>query len=167
MTRWLPLWKTQSSGYPCPNHAPRFGLSVLLTLVSLITCFHLAYSSGPPPLNGELENIIRRELPPNHAISIQVVARDTGRILMEKNPDLPLVPASTLKVVTTAAALHHLQSDYKFLTEVLADNIRGSSVGNLFLKGYGDPHLVSEELFAFDSFPEGTGAQGDSWQHSC
>ena len=66
---------------------------------------------------------------------------------MEKNPDLPLVPASTLKVITTAAALHRLQPDYQFLTEVLADNIRGSSVGNLFLKGYGDPHLVSEELF--------------------
>ena len=147
MTQWLPPWKTQSPGCPSSNHAPRFGFSVFLTLVSLITSFHLAYSSGPPPFNGELENIIRRELPPNHAISIQVVALDAGRILMEKNPDLPLVPASTLKVITTAAALHHLQPDYKFLTEVLADNIRGSSVGNLFLKGYGDPHLVSEELF--------------------
>ena len=86
---------------------------------------------------------------------------------MEKNPDLPFVPASTLKVVTTAAALHRLQPDYQFLTEVLADNIRGSSVGNLFLKGYGDPHLVSEETLPFDSLVERTGAQGDSWQHSC
>jgi D-alanyl-D-alanine carboxypeptidase/D-alanyl-D-alanine-endopeptidase (penicillin-binding protein 4) len=147
MIQWPPLWKTQSPGCSCPNHPRRFGISVFLTLISLITSFHLAYSSGPPPFNGELENIIRRELPPNHAISIQVVARDTGRILMEKNPDLPLIPASTLKVVTTAAALNRLQPDYQFLTEILVDNVRGSSVGNLFLKGYGDPHLVSEELF--------------------
>src|SRR5208283_2704752 len=108
MTRRLSLWKRKSSRCSFPIHAPQFGISFFLTLVSLITSFHLAYSSGPPPFNGELENIIRRELPPNHAISIQVVARDTGRVLMEKNPDLPLVPASTLKVITSAAALHRL-----------------------------------------------------------
>ncbi len=139
--------KRQSSRCSHVVHARYVVISFFLALVCLIPSLHLAHGSGTPPLNGELENIIRRELPPNNAISIQVVDRRTGRVLMEKNPDLPLVPASTLKVVTTAAALNRLQPDYQFLTEVLVDNKRGSSVGNLFLKGYGDPHLVSEELF--------------------
>jgi len=123
-------------------------LHVLFFLVPAIFGHVLSFASGPPPFNAELENIITRELPPNSAISIQVVDRESGRVLMEKDPDLPLVPASTLKVVTTAAALRALNPDYTFLTEAWADNIRGGSVGNLFLKGYGDPYLVSEELFA-------------------
>jgi D-alanyl-D-alanine carboxypeptidase/D-alanyl-D-alanine-endopeptidase (penicillin-binding protein 4) len=73
---------------------------------------------------------------------------DTGRILMEKNPDTPLVPASTMKVVTSAAALQVLNPDFSFVTEVFAEGLRGSSAGTLFLKGYGDPYLVSEELFS-------------------
>lgn len=145
------LFPKSGAGSSSPFLSPsrRFGvLHALILSVFMAVTHTLSYGSSLPPFNAELENIIRRELPPNSAISIQVVARDTGRILMEKNPDLPLVPASTMKVVTTAAALHVLRPDFTFLTEVLADHVRRSSVGNLYLKGYGDPYLVSEELFA-------------------
>ena len=67
---------------------------------------------------------------------------------MEKNPDLPLIPASTMKVVTSSAALRILKPDYTFVTEVLADEFRAGSAGNVYLKGTGDPYLVSEQLFA-------------------
>jgi D-alanyl-D-alanine carboxypeptidase/D-alanyl-D-alanine-endopeptidase (penicillin-binding protein 4) len=131
------------------NLTRRFAvLRILLLMAFVAATYTLSYGSGLPPFKAELENIIRRELPPNCAISVQVIAGDTGRILMEKNPDLPLVPASTMKVVTTATALHVLHPEFTFLTEVLADHVRRSSVGNLYLKGYGDPYLVSEELFA-------------------
>jgi D-alanyl-D-alanine carboxypeptidase/D-alanyl-D-alanine-endopeptidase (penicillin-binding protein 4) len=53
-----------------------------------------------------------------------------------------------MKVATAAAALNVLNPEFTFLTEVWAEGVRGSSVGNIFLKGYGDPYLVSEELFA-------------------
>ena len=149
MISGLYLKSRTDSSSPFLNPIQRFGVLHILILSAFIAVTHtLSYGSSVPAFNAELENIIRRELPPNHAISIQVVARDTGRVLMEKNPDLPLVPASTLKVVTSAAALHRLRPEFTFLTEVLADNVRGSSVGNLYLKGYGDPYLVSEELFA-------------------
>jgi serine-type D-Ala-D-Ala carboxypeptidase/endopeptidase (penicillin-binding protein 4) len=135
--------------FPLLNPIRRFRVLQILLLSAFLASAHtLSHGSGVPPFSSELENIIRRELPPNHAISIQVIARDTGSVLMENNPDLPLVPASTMKVVTSAAALHVLHPDFTFLTEVLADHVGRSSVGNLYLKGYGDPYLVSEELFA-------------------
>jgi D-alanyl-D-alanine carboxypeptidase/D-alanyl-D-alanine-endopeptidase (penicillin-binding protein 4) len=131
------------------NPFKRCGVSHFLILSAFVAVTHtLSYGSTIPPFNAELEAIIRRELPPNYSISIEVIARDTGRVLMEKDADLPLVPASTMKVATSAAALHVLHPEFTFLTEVLADNVRGTSVGNLYLKGYGDPYLVSEELFA-------------------
>ncbi len=121
--------------------------------IVLALAFHMwaalpAFSSGPPPLNRTLAGILKKELPRNFAISIQVADLETGRILMEKNPDLPLIPASTMKVVTSAAALSLLKPDFNFVTEVLVAGMRGSSVGNIYLKGRGDPYLVSEQLFA-------------------
>lgn len=98
-------------------------------------------------LNARLEAVIRKELPPNFEISIQVADLETGRVLMEKNPDLPLIPASTMKVATSSAALRFLNPDFVFVTEVLVDGQRGAKVGNIYLKGSGDPYLVTEELF--------------------
>ncbi len=96
----------------------------------------------------QLEAILKRELPADFSVTLQVVESDTDRVLMEKNPDMPLVPASTMKIATSATALSVLKPDFVFVTDVLVDNARGGSVGNLYVRGFGDPYLVSEELYA-------------------
>ncbi|MBI5248532.1 MAG: D-alanyl-D-alanine carboxypeptidase/D-alanyl-D-alanine-endopeptidase [Desulfomonile tiedjei] len=119
---------------------------VVLSLFMVVVTANAVFSSGAA-FNNQLETIVGRELAPDFAITIQVADLQTGRVLMEKNPDLPLVPASTMKIATSAAALSVLKPDFVFVTEVLADQAKDSSVGNLYVKGYGDPYLVSEELF--------------------
>jgi len=101
-----------------------------------------------PHLNKKLETIVKSTLPPDFAASVLVADLETGQILMEMDPDRPLTPASTMKVVTSATALSTLKPDFAFVTEVLSDKVKGSSMGNLYLKGRGDPYLISEELFA-------------------
>ena len=64
-----------------------------------------------------------------------------GRVLVEKNARQPLVPASILKILTSLVAIHHLGLDHRFLTEFYLDE-----KGNLTIKGYGDPLMVSETL---------------------
>jgi serine-type D-Ala-D-Ala carboxypeptidase/endopeptidase (penicillin-binding protein 4) len=121
---------------------------MLAVVCILVACALLPGTGhGAPPFDRDLDAIVKRHLPPGFAISLQVVELDSGKILMEKNPDLPLVPASTMKVVTTAAALATLKPDFTFVTQVLADEVRGHSVRNIFLKGFGDPYLVSEQMF--------------------
>ncbi|MDR2351054.1 MAG: D-alanyl-D-alanine carboxypeptidase [Deltaproteobacteria bacterium] len=61
--------------------------------------------------------------------------------LISLNPDKDYVPASILKLVTSAAALVSLGPDYRFKTEFYVDKAK-----NLWVKGYGDPYLISEEL---------------------
>lgn len=116
---------------------------VLLAVGSL--CSHAADMQA---LDRRLEAVVNRELPQDCSISVQVADLQTGRILMEKNPHLPLVPASTMKVVTASAALRFMNPDFTFVTEILADDVRASSVGNIYVRGGGDPYLVSEQLFA-------------------
>lgn len=56
-------------------------------------------------------------------------------------PDTPYVPASIIKIPVSLAALHILGSDYRFTTEFFADEN-----DNLYIRGGGDPFLVSEEI---------------------
>ena len=62
----------------------------------------------------------------------------------------PFNPASTMKLVTTHAALAMLGPDYRWTTRFLTTGpIRdGVLQGDLILQGGGDPHLVIEDLHA-------------------
>ena len=70
-----------------------------------------------------------------------LVADHQGRIIVSKNADKKLIPASTLKILTSLVAIHYLGQDYRFTTEFYLDND-----SNLKIKGYGDPLLTSEIL---------------------
>jgi len=70
-----------------------------------------------------------------------LVADQTGYILQTKNAGIKCIPASTLKILTSLAAIHCLHGTYRFRTEFYID-----PDGNLKIKGYGDPLLISEVL---------------------
>lgn len=70
-----------------------------------------------------------------------LVADHRGRMIVSKNADKKLIPASTLKILTSLVAMHYLGLDYRFHTEFYLDND-----SNLKIKGYGDPLLTSEIL---------------------
>ncbi len=81
-------------------------------------------------------------------VAVHVMRLDDGAEIYSKNPDTALIPASTVKVITSSAALYHLSPDYRFRTEVYArPEPDGSVRGDLYLKGYGDPWLLPERLW--------------------
>ncbi len=65
------------------------------------------------------------------------------------NADKSLNPASTMKLVTTYAALELLGPTYQWKTEFYSDGVlrNGTLHGNLYLKGGGDPKLNMEKLW--------------------
>lgn len=66
---------------------------------------------------------------------------ETGKPLLEFRAQEPLVPASTLKILTSLIALEQLGADYRCRTEFFLD-----AQGRLGIKGFGDPFLISEEI---------------------
>ena len=68
-----------------------------------------------------------------------IVADPIDKVILSKNSDTPLIPASILKLLTSLVAVNYLGLDYRFVTEFYID-----SKNNLKIKGYGDPLLVSE-----------------------
>ncbi|HEX7036192.1 MAG TPA: D-alanyl-D-alanine carboxypeptidase/D-alanyl-D-alanine-endopeptidase [Pseudomonadales bacterium] len=83
------------------------------------------------------------------SISLWVQEVDAAAPELTHLPDVPRNPASTLKLVTTFAALEALGPGYTWYTDVylggpLED---GTLDGDLWLRGQGDPYLVEEEYW--------------------
>ncbi|MEN8175289.1 MAG: D-alanyl-D-alanine carboxypeptidase [Pseudomonadota bacterium] len=64
-----------------------------------------------------------------------------GATLLAHQADRPRAPASTLKLLTALAALQHWGADHRFVTDFYLDEEQ-----RLWIRGRGDPFLVSEEL---------------------
>ncbi len=79
-----------------------------------------------------------------------VLDAKTSEVVLEYNSHQFLIPASTLKVVTTAAALGILGSGYKFETRIYHtgtfDKNSGIINGDIIIYGSGDPTLQSENF---------------------
>ena len=84
-------------------------------------------------------------------LSVVVQAVDAEQPLLSLNPGVPRSPASTIKLLTTFAALDLLGPAYTWQTEAwitgpLSD---GRLAGDLILKGGGDPYLTTERFWTF------------------
>lgn len=69
-------------------------------------------------------------------------------ILSEYNSNTSMIPASTLKLLTTGAALSMFGREYKFKTKIeydgFFDSLTGVISGNIYITGGGDPTLDSK-----------------------
>lgn len=95
------------------------------------------------------------------AVAICVSEAGSGNELFSHNADQSLVPASTLKIFTTGAALQTLGRDFRFLTRIgftgTFDQASGRINGDLVIAGSGDPTLNSSyfsEKNILRSWPE-------------
>jgi D-alanyl-D-alanine carboxypeptidase/D-alanyl-D-alanine-endopeptidase (penicillin-binding protein 4) len=76
--------------------------------------------------------------------------RDGDRVVYERNATKPLVPASSLKLVTAAAALDVLGPDHRFHTSVRVASAPTAGVinGDVWFVGGGDPILATAAYVA-------------------
>lgn len=78
---------------------------------------------------------------------IALVALPEGRTIYAHNASRLLRPASTLKILTSAAALALLKPEFVYETRVYSDapiDASGTLPGNLYVQGRGAPDLVGE-----------------------
>ncbi len=73
--------------------------------------------------------------------SLLLVDHDNA-VQQSKNPDQLFIPASTVKLLTALIALEHWGKQHQFSTEFYFD----VTDKFLWVKGVGDPYLISEEL---------------------
>ncbi len=107
----------------------------------------LAAQNAPDPRSGPLrariESIIGREPFRRVQWGIAVMDTRTGEVVYARNADKPFLPASTLKLVVTAAAANLLDPDFRYQTTLLARGPVQDGVlrGDLVIHGTGDPTI--------------------------
>jgi serine-type D-Ala-D-Ala carboxypeptidase/endopeptidase (penicillin-binding protein 4) len=106
-----------------------------------------------PALIGHLDGVLAAAVAAAPELTLGVLVLDEeGREVVAHDPDTPLLPASTLKQVTAAAALTTLGPDARLRTVVDATagiDEQGRLSGDLIVIGSGDPTLVTEEYARF------------------
>lgn len=117
----------------------------------LLCCLLLATaaSAADPELPLGVRNVLQIRQVPEDSLSLYVSDLETGEVLLDARADQSRNPASTIKLLTTLVALDVLGSAYRWRTEVFAQGELqdGHLDGDLLIKGYGDPFLVTERLW--------------------
>jgi serine-type D-Ala-D-Ala carboxypeptidase/endopeptidase (penicillin-binding protein 4) len=109
----------------------------------------LALPAGVSDLAARLDRVIDSAPALSHAfVGMRVVRLSDGRVLYSRNAGRLFVPASNMKLFTTALALSKLGADYRLSTQIgaampLASD--GTLAGDLELIGGGDPSLSGRE----------------------
>lgn len=135
-----------------PVRLPRRALPLAATALVAALLAGSAQADDPAPadptLTADLDTLLADPRLANAQAGVQVLDAATGAVLYARQPGALLTPASTLKTVTSAAALDLLGPDHRFTTEVrTAGTVKdGRLHGNLVLRGGGDPSLLVQDL---------------------
>jgi D-alanyl-D-alanine carboxypeptidase/D-alanyl-D-alanine-endopeptidase (penicillin-binding protein 4) len=115
--------------------------------------FPLALPAHAAPINTSLPPKVQQALKNsklgNDALSLVMLPLNGPGVPTVFNADVSVNPASTMKLVTTYAALEMLGPTHQWKTEFFTDGTLSNGVlrGNLYLKGGGDPKLNMEKLW--------------------
>jgi len=117
---------------------------VAIVLVLCCAVPAVAQRGGSSGLQAAIDRIVDRPLFAGAFWGIEVRSLRTGKVLYARNADKNMKPASTLKLVTTAAALDAFGPDLRVRTTVETAARRdgmGRILGDVYLVGRGDPEL--------------------------
>ncbi len=118
----------------------------LIGLALVLVAGHARAAAGLPTTVAEA--LAALDIPPA-AIAIYVKDPRQPAPLLAHQADLPMNPASVIKLVTTYAALEALGPAYRWKTDIYAAGpLRGDRLlGPLVFRGSGDPRITPETLW--------------------
>ncbi len=115
-----------------------FEMKQITLLILILALFQAVFAKPQVTKNASLENA---------GYSVWAIDAENGQVIC-KTPQVSLVPASVMKIITTAAALEILGPEYQFHTQIgftgKINSEKGVLEGNLMFRGGCDPSFYSE-----------------------
>ncbi len=123
--------------YSTSMHKPTLSKQHLLTIIVLFMLVGNRYT---------LHNVSATESSPVQLLiemkqSSLLIVDSSGHRVQSHNPNNPMIPASTMKLLTALLSLRTWGTAHRFTTDFALDHDN-----HLWVKGYGDPYLISEEI---------------------
>ncbi|MBC8285677.1 MAG: D-alanyl-D-alanine carboxypeptidase/D-alanyl-D-alanine-endopeptidase [Nitrospinae bacterium] len=132
------------------SQANLFALLLVTLLLSIPTfSFAKVNEEGVSAFRKSVTKILSHSCLRKNNYGVKIYSLDRGETLYEVRSDRLFIPASNAKILTTAVALKYLGHNYRFYTRLYTDGVLENQTlkGNLYIKGSGDPKLVTEQLW--------------------
>ena len=128
-----------------PHYQYCIKFSLTICVLFILTCSATVAAELPP----SVRDALKRANIPMSSVGIEVREVNGASPLIQVNANQAMNPASTMKLLTTYAALEILGPAYTWKTEAYIDGTLEEGVlkGNLIIKGYGNPKMNSEHLW--------------------
>lgn len=116
---------------------------------TLVLVLAMSVQAAETELPGRIRSALDARNIAHDSLSVFVADVETGETVLQWRSDEARNPASTIKLLTTLVALDVLGPAYRWRTDVYAKGkLSGGRLdGDLLLKGYGDPFLVTERVW--------------------
>ena len=116
---------------------------------TLVLVLAMSVQAAETELPGGIRSALDARNIAHDSLSVFVADVETGETVLQWRSDEARNPASTIKLLTTLVALDVLGPAYRWRTDVYAKGklSSGRLDGDLLLKGYGDPFLVTERVW--------------------
>jgi D-alanyl-D-alanine carboxypeptidase/D-alanyl-D-alanine-endopeptidase (penicillin-binding protein 4) len=130
----------------------RVCLWIVLLGIFLSSCTKLPVSSGELSSQPKaVKEFVGAEIVEHGDLSFYAVDLKTGKVVAAHREKSALVPASVMKIITSAAALEVMGGDKTFETKLMYEgkiDKAGLLKGDLYIQGGGDPTLGSDGISA-------------------
>lgn len=118
--------------------------SALLAFISCTTQNIIKYPDYKTyPVQSQLEELLADPNLQNAMVGIYIEDLQSGEVIYKQNEHKLFVPASNMKIYTSAASIVNLGEEFRFETGLYADGELNQGVlnGNLIIRGSGDPAI--------------------------
>jgi serine-type D-Ala-D-Ala carboxypeptidase/endopeptidase (penicillin-binding protein 4) len=146
----FPLALTRLAAHRAPPLTNRIMSAFHRIALACVLCAS-PYAGSMAAVPAGITQVMAAQRLPASAASFVILEADSGRVVTAQNADVPRSPASTIKTVTTFAALDMLGPAFLWQTRAWVHD------GDLILQGGGDPYMTMERWW---SFVQGLRAQG-------
>jgi D-alanyl-D-alanine carboxypeptidase/D-alanyl-D-alanine-endopeptidase (penicillin-binding protein 4) len=123
-------------------------MKITVTLILLFILHPFSFAESPDKILKQITEIIS-EIPNGTKIGMMVYNPLTQDTLIKINHTQKMIPASNIKLFTTAVALETMGGDFLLSTKILSDDkdfTDGRIDGNIYIKGFGNATFETEDL---------------------
>lgn len=146
---FLPIWLLPAAAISSPKPT----VAALLEPAPAAAATESVRDGRVARLRQQIDGILKIPALRKAHVGVEVLEANSGAELLNHNADAPFNPASNTKILTTAAAMSSLGTDFRYRTVLLAKSDDKTSApkpgvltGDLFVQGSGDPSLTPEGL---------------------
>jgi serine-type D-Ala-D-Ala carboxypeptidase/endopeptidase (penicillin-binding protein 4) len=133
------------------NYFPLLKQTLTVILFAIIVATNLLFAQSEISyrnLEGKINTFLSDSTFIPCSVGIVITIAENGESIYSLNGDKLFHPASNMKLLTTATAIHFLPSKFRFKTIISTNGIVRDKIlnGDLILSGFGDPLFTTSDL---------------------